>query len=168
MGINLFGGGDSHHSNVVDIGEMFDPTSWFLPKAINPHTYAKPVATATNEILSPVFKPINQFHTAITPGKSWLDEKVPLLKAWNDTVENRPADALGIAAATVFGGGALARRLARRHLRLHCTGLAHSKAWRATWASFMTRPAPQKVIMIRPGPFMTWPTRRGSKTWTSR
>lgn len=108
MGVNLFGGGDSHHSNVADLGAMFDPTSWFLPEEINPHTYAKPVATATNELLSPVFKPINQFHTAITPGKAWLDEKVPLLKAWNDTVENRPADALGIAAATVFGGGALA------------------------------------------------------------
>ena len=108
MGINLFGDTGSHHSSIADIGEMFDPTSWFAPKAINPHTYAKPIASFTNEVLSPIVKPLNRFGTMITPGKAWIDDQIPLAKKWNDVVENRPLDAAAIAAATYFTGGALA------------------------------------------------------------
>lgn len=106
--MGIFGGGNSHKSNIAGLGEMFDPMSWILPDEINPHTYAKPIANWSNEALSKVAKPINQFHTAITPGKQWIDDNVGIAKAWNQTVENRPVDALAVAAATFFSGGAAA------------------------------------------------------------
>jgi hypothetical protein len=108
---NILGGGDSHKSNVARLGAGLDPTHYFFKavglKAADPHTYLTPIADKTNGWFSKVSKPVNQFMTKITPGKQYLDDHVPILKSWNQTVENRPVDALGIAASTVFGGGAL-------------------------------------------------------------
>lgn len=102
------GGGDGNESFVSRLGEQLDPTSYFMPESINPHTYINPLTDTLNEGLSNISKPLNQFGTMITPGKQWLDEQVPLLQAWNETVENRPIDAAAIAAGTIFSGGALA------------------------------------------------------------
>ena len=102
------GSGDSNESFVSRLGEQFDPTSYFMPEDLNPHTYINPITDKLNEGLSVIAKPINQFGTMITPGKQWLDDQVPLLQNWNDTVENRPIDAAAIAAGTIFSGGALA------------------------------------------------------------
>jgi len=101
------GGGESHNSNVARMGQQYDIIGNLLPKSVNPHTYLTPIADKGNEYLGKVTKPVNKFNTMITPGKAYLDDNVPILKAWNQTVENRPIDAAAIAAASIFGGGAL-------------------------------------------------------------
>lgn len=103
--MGILSGGDSHKSNLTGLGEYFDPTSWFMPEPVNPHTYIKPGTDWLNENLSVISKPVNQFMTTITPGKSWVDDNIGIAQAWNDTVENRPVDAAGIV-ASLFGGGA--------------------------------------------------------------
>ncbi|WAK01875.1 hypothetical protein [Methylobacter sp. YRD-M1] len=106
-------GGTSHHSGVADLGETFDPTSHMVkglgaPKWMNPHTYLKPIATKSNELISPVTKTINKFDKSINPFHNYLDKNVPMVRAINETVENRPVDAAAIAAGLFFSGGALA------------------------------------------------------------
>ena len=110
MSFDLLGGGDSNKSNVAGAGEFFDPTSWMTkltgaPKWMNPHTFIKPATNKLNKYLSTVTGPINRINTAIEPGARMVGQ-TGIGKKWNQTIENRPADALGIAAATVFGGGA--------------------------------------------------------------
>jgi len=100
----LLAGGTSHNSNITGIAEMFDPMSYITPDVIDPHTYSYGVTSALNEGLSPITSTANQIGDYITPGKKWLDDQVPLLRAWNDTTSYRPVDAAGIV-ASLYGGG---------------------------------------------------------------
>ena len=109
--LNLIGGGESHKSNIAQYGEDFDPTSWITEAMgtdfLNPHKYIKPATDKLNEWLGTVTKPINKLNTQIEPGAAMLD-KTEMGHAWNQTIENRPVDAIAMVMAAIFGGGALA------------------------------------------------------------
>ncbi|MGZ8270723.1 MAG: hypothetical protein ACXWT5_06030 [Methylophilus sp.] len=105
-------GGTSHDSGIAAMGANFDPTHHLFQKtglkAIDPHTYAIPIADKSNKYLSKVVKPVHRLATKVDPLSNYLDKNVGLMHQWNQTVENRPVDAAAIVAATIFSGGALA------------------------------------------------------------
>lgn len=112
-GNGILGGGNSHTSNIGHLPERFDPMMWVAektgaPKWIAPSYQSGWLADKGNKYLSPITKPINQFHVKYDPVNHYLDKNVGLWHQWNQTVENRPTDAAGIAAAIFFTGGAAA------------------------------------------------------------
>jgi hypothetical protein len=82
-----------------------------IREVANPiHDVATAGISLGNQVLSPIVKTVNKGLETITPGVKWLHENTAL-GGINEFIENKPLDALGIAAATYFSGGAASKAL---------------------------------------------------------
>lgn len=100
---------DKNSSPIGQIARVLDPTTYIpgLNKISEPvHNLATKGIEAGNRVLSPVVQVAHKITDTITPGLTQARKAIPMLDSVNRFTENKPVDALGIAAATYFSGGA--------------------------------------------------------------
>lgn len=104
---------NKHKSGIASLGRTFDVTT-YIPGANKVsdfmHEGTQRGMTAANTYISPVVKTVNQGLDVIDPTAKWLKDNT-VLGDVNRFVEEKPADALAIAAATYFTAGAASNAL---------------------------------------------------------
>jgi len=103
---------DPHRSGIAALGRILDPVSYIpglkvIPEAVDKYV-TQPVTDTANRVLSPIVGAVQAVEHKINPISNYLDKNVGIIQGINQFARDKPADTLGILAASFFGGGALA------------------------------------------------------------